>query len=333
MLATTELDYVQHLERGYCINHPDVVANTKDQVVDRAVKQLLEALQANDFELDGDILKRGDGWIKYDAGAWQYSNDAGETWAEMGSGGVGDMLTLPDQSNAPSPVAGNSQIVSMLAYPPEFKLYIPPNLTLPTLSDHSVWCHPITNHNCTIDSNGDIVFDGISTYLEFPSSPDWNIPFEPFSIEFSFFLNTLTDCTIIAHNAGNNDWGYFWSVRLVNGQLSFFRDNSQKAQCDTVFVPETWYRFLVQISAQAKWMSFVVDGNWTNLWQGTGYENPLDTLSPLLIGVNDTSTVHFGGMLRDIRIVRGRLLYPSETMTQQQALVCVHADGRQSYLG
>ena len=89
MLGTTELDYVQHLERGYCINHPDVVAQTKEQVVDRAVKQLLEALQANGFELDGEILKRGDGWLKYDAEKWQYSNDAGETWADIGSGGGG----------------------------------------------------------------------------------------------------------------------------------------------------------------------------------------------------------------------------------------------------
>lgn len=91
MLNTLELDYVQHLERGYCVNHPDVVDETKEQVVDRAVKQLLEALQANGFELDGNILKRGDGWLRYDVetSKWQYSNDGGETWAEMGSGGGG----------------------------------------------------------------------------------------------------------------------------------------------------------------------------------------------------------------------------------------------------
>lgn len=88
MLAALELDYVQHLERGYCVNHPDVVAQTKEQVVDRAVKQLLEALQTNGFELDGNILKRGNGWLQYHAGTskWQYSNDAGVTWQDMGSG-------------------------------------------------------------------------------------------------------------------------------------------------------------------------------------------------------------------------------------------------------
>jgi len=87
MLATVELDYVQHLERGYCENHPDVIAQTKEQVVDRAVKQLLEALQANGFELDGQILKRGDGWLQYDTttSAWQYSNDTGATWQDIGS--------------------------------------------------------------------------------------------------------------------------------------------------------------------------------------------------------------------------------------------------------
>lgn len=88
MLSTVALDYVQHLERGYCINHPDVVAQTKQQVVDRAVKQLLTALQSNGFELDGNILKRGNGWLQYDAGtsAWQYSNDAGVTWLPMTQG-------------------------------------------------------------------------------------------------------------------------------------------------------------------------------------------------------------------------------------------------------
>lgn len=88
MLSTVELDYVQHLERGYCVNHPDVIAQTKDQVVDRAVKQLLEALQANGFELDADILKCGNGWLQYDAGtsAWQYSNDAGVTWLPLTQG-------------------------------------------------------------------------------------------------------------------------------------------------------------------------------------------------------------------------------------------------------
>lgn len=91
MLSTLELDYIQHLERGYCVNHPDVIAETKQQVVDRAVKQLLTALQANGFELDGNILKRGNGWLQYDAGTstWQYSNNAGGTWADMGSGGGG----------------------------------------------------------------------------------------------------------------------------------------------------------------------------------------------------------------------------------------------------
>jgi hypothetical protein len=334
MLGTTELDYIQHLERGYCVNHPDVIAQTKEQVVDRAVKQLLEALQSNGYELDGDILKRGDGWIKYDAGAWQYSNDAGETWAEIGSGGAGNLLTLPDQSAFPSPVTGNSQILSKLVYPPDFKLYIPPNLTLPTLMDHSVWCHPITNHNCTIDSNGDIVFNGTSAYIEAPHSNDWNIPYDPFCIEFSFFLNSVADCTIIAHNAGNNDWGYFWSIRLVDAKLSFYRDNSLKGQSNTVFTTGSWHRLLLHISAQAKWMSYIIDGNWDNLVQDTPtFENPLDTLALLRIGVNDTNSIYYSGMLRDIRIVRGRLLYPSETMTQQQALVCVHADGRQTYVG
>jgi hypothetical protein len=91
MLSTLDLNYIQHLERGYCENHPDVVAGTKQQVVDRAVKQLLTALQGNGFELDGNIFKRGNGWLQYDATSskWQYSNDAGSTWADMGSGGGG----------------------------------------------------------------------------------------------------------------------------------------------------------------------------------------------------------------------------------------------------
>jgi hypothetical protein len=86
MFATLELDYIQHLERGYCVNHPDVIAETKQQVVDRAVKQLLTALQTNGFELDGNILKRDNGWLQYDAGLskWQYSNDAGVTWGDLG---------------------------------------------------------------------------------------------------------------------------------------------------------------------------------------------------------------------------------------------------------
>jgi hypothetical protein len=88
MLQEVSLDYVQHEERGYCENNPAVIAGTKEQVVDRAVKQLLEALQANSFELDDTILKRGAGWLRYDSAssAWQYSNDAGTTWLPMTQG-------------------------------------------------------------------------------------------------------------------------------------------------------------------------------------------------------------------------------------------------------
>lgn len=89
MLNQTTLAYTKHKERGYCYDHPLVIDQTKSQVVDRAVKQLLTALQSNGFELDGNILKRGNGWLQYAAGTstWQYSNDAGVTWTDIGSGG------------------------------------------------------------------------------------------------------------------------------------------------------------------------------------------------------------------------------------------------------
>lgn len=84
MFSGLELTLTKHGERGYCYDHPDVVAGTKAQVVDRAVTQLLAALQTNGFELDGNILKRGNGWLRYADDAWQYSNDAGEAWQELG---------------------------------------------------------------------------------------------------------------------------------------------------------------------------------------------------------------------------------------------------------
>lgn len=84
MLAQTELDYIADGEKGYCFDHPAVIAETHIQVVDRATKQLLVALQANGFELNGNILKRGNGWLQYDAAKWQYSNDAGATWQDIG---------------------------------------------------------------------------------------------------------------------------------------------------------------------------------------------------------------------------------------------------------
>jgi hypothetical protein len=100
MLAQTELDYIADGEKGYCFDHPAVIAETHIQVVDRAVMQLLTALQSNGFELDGNLLKRGDGWLKYDDTKWQYSNDAGVTWQEMGSGSGGG-LPLKVENGAP----------------------------------------------------------------------------------------------------------------------------------------------------------------------------------------------------------------------------------------
>lgn len=98
MLSALTLDYVAHLDRGYCYNHPDVIAQTKNQVVDRAVKQLLTALQSNGFELDGNILKRGNGWVKYDNDYWQFSNDAGATWFVLvgSTDGKLDVALIPD---------------------------------------------------------------------------------------------------------------------------------------------------------------------------------------------------------------------------------------------
>jgi hypothetical protein len=127
MLSTLELDYVQHLERGYCENHPDVVGGTKEQVVDRAVKQLLTALQSNGFELDGNILKRGDGWLQYDEGTskWQYSNNAGSTWEDMGSGSGNSKLSIHSQE-APVQIQ-TSEMMGDLHY-------LEANCTLPALS-------------------------------------------------------------------------------------------------------------------------------------------------------------------------------------------------------
>jgi hypothetical protein len=86
MLNELALNYIQHLERGYCVNHPDVIAETQEQVVDRAVKELLEALQALPVEIDAEefmIMIGGEyyGAIKADEyGSLYYSIDQGNTW-------------------------------------------------------------------------------------------------------------------------------------------------------------------------------------------------------------------------------------------------------------
>lgn len=84
MLNAVTLDYIQHLERGYCENHPDVIAETQAQVVDRAVKQLLTALKALDFDITGKTVRIGERYIRDNESTIQYSND-GLEWLDIGS--------------------------------------------------------------------------------------------------------------------------------------------------------------------------------------------------------------------------------------------------------
>ena len=103
----TGLEYVEHLERGYCANHPDVVAGTKAQVVDRAVKQLLTLLQGVKCEItedtDGIILNLGytaqggtpNGLIRVTKAdsKLQYYDIASTSWKDFG-GGIADHTLL-----------------------------------------------------------------------------------------------------------------------------------------------------------------------------------------------------------------------------------------------
>lgn len=103
----TALNYTQHLERGYCANHPDVVAGTKAQVVDRAVKQLFTLLQGLKCEIgeddDGIIFNLGytptggpSGLIRVKKAdsKLQYYDITAAAWKDIGSGGIADHTLL-----------------------------------------------------------------------------------------------------------------------------------------------------------------------------------------------------------------------------------------------
>jgi hypothetical protein len=96
-----EIQPIQSGEHGYCSNHPDVVAGRKTLVVDRAIKQLLVALQGVKLEIgedpDGIILNLGytpqgggpNGLIRVAkaTGKLQYYDVTATAWKDVGSGG------------------------------------------------------------------------------------------------------------------------------------------------------------------------------------------------------------------------------------------------------
>lgn len=192
MLNTIVLDFIQHLEKGYCANHPDVIAGTKTQVVDRAVKQLLSYLQSAKIEVtedaDGVVLTLGHNStsaptdpkgrlrvMKADQKLQYYDTDAA-TWKDIGAG-ISDH-TLLSNIGTNDHAAIDTHIASTDAHWPTPNEYYPADFDS-HMSDTTAHNSPGgldvgTNTNLTYQQIGTnrLIVVNAACQVSIPSGPD-----------------------------------------------------------------------------------------------------------------------------------------------------------------
>ena len=166
-------------------------------------------------------------------------------------------------------------------------------------------------------------------YMSLAHSEDWNPNYEPFQIGFKIYIQSMRDCTLVSHNAHNTSLGAAsgrgWNIKLMSGLISVYADDVLLAQPSEALSLNTEADIFVRMSCNRIQIYYNGVVKCDVVLSPSYFFN---VNSPLMFGRSGlVATPIFNGALYNIRTVKGRTSYPSETFTTGMHLIARLNDG------